>query len=182
MFLDMAISETSVADLCRIAGRETDGVSGTLVGGIKGSGTLSNPSFDASLQLNRFNMETHGGAVEPADATLELAVREHRLSIHGKVMQPEIEPILITGEFPVDPSVGRDRNRYQSMRARWISSFSFHGHRWVAWKSGSRLSHRPTVQFRRTSTLPAPWLHQKSTAVFKLSCRSFGLTGPSFPT
>ena len=100
---NLSIKPTSIADLCRIAGRESAGVAGSVEGMIKMNGTLGDPILDGTLNFNGISIEGEGQMIAPADASIQFGVLEHRLRVNGRVIQPEIEPISIVGETPFFP-------------------------------------------------------------------------------
>jgi autotransporter translocation and assembly factor TamB len=97
---DLLIRETTIADLYRIAGREPAGVTGTVRGQLKANGTLSDPIVDAGWMLQGICLEGQEDQIDPASASLQFSVREHRLKLNGQVTQAEIEPMSIVGELP----------------------------------------------------------------------------------
>ncbi|MEZ5326763.1 MAG: translocation/assembly module TamB domain-containing protein [Verrucomicrobiales bacterium] len=101
---DLLIRETSVSDLYRIAGRETAGITGSVRGELMAGGTLNDPVLDAGLQLIAIGLEERVGEIEPADASLQFSVRDHRFNVNGQVTQAEIEPMSIVGELPFHPN------------------------------------------------------------------------------
>lgn len=97
------LKKTRLADFYRIAGRESAGVAGELQGELNVTGSLGDPEIDALFNLTEIELKEQSGEVKPADASLRLAGKDHRLSIDGRVSQPEIEPLSITGEIPMRP-------------------------------------------------------------------------------
>ncbi|MGK0185742.1 MAG: autotransporter translocation and assembly factor TamB [Verrucomicrobiales bacterium] len=99
----LSIKRTSFSDLFRIAGKEAAGVTGSVEGSLKVGGVLADPVIEAVFDFSDLGLAGKKGEIEPASATLRMSAMNHRLAIDGRVVQAEIEPLVISGRVPLLP-------------------------------------------------------------------------------
>jgi TamB, inner membrane protein subunit of TAM complex len=90
-----------LSDVFAQLGTDPSPASGMVSAKISASGTIAELSADVSVRADEIKAAA-AAEMKPANVALDLSVRNDRLAIDGKITQPRINPVLITGGLPLD--------------------------------------------------------------------------------
>lgn len=93
--------DLQLTDLFAQLGDDPPPASGAVRATLRAHGTIGELAADLALRATKIEVSA-AEDVLPADATLDIALRDHRLAVNGRIAEPRINPLTITGAIPLN--------------------------------------------------------------------------------
>ena len=107
--VEITVRPTQLSHFYRIAGVDPAGLEGTIEGKLSAEGSLSKPLANLSFSLRDGLFESVD--LDPLNADLEMRLMNGRADLDARIVQSEIQPIVIKGTIPFVPDSWFDEDR-----------------------------------------------------------------------